>query len=128
MKKESESRRERERISGRKKSTVKKIHIQHWKVITFYLVIFDIIAINFSYFLGLWLRFDARYSNIPPEYFHSFLVFSPFYTIFVLAVFFVLRLYKSIWRFASFSELNRIFAASVITSCLLYTSDAADEL
>ena len=116
MKKESESRRERERISGRKKSTVKKIHIQHWKVITFYLVIFDIIAINFSYFLGLWLRFDARYSNIPPEYFHSFLVFSPFYTIFVLAVFFVLRLYKSIWRFASFSELNRIFAASVITS------------
>lgn len=116
MKKESESRRERERISGLKKSTVKKIHIQHWKVITFYLVIFDIIAINFSYFLGLWLRFDARYSNIPPEYFHSFLVVSPFYTIFVLAVFFVLRLYKSIWRFASFSELNRIFAASVITS------------
>lgn len=88
MKKESESRRERERISGRKKSTVKKIHIQHWKVITFYLAIFDIIATNFSYFLGLWLRFDARYSNIPPEYFHSFLVFSPFYTIFVLAVFF----------------------------------------
>ena len=45
----------------------RKAKIQHWKVIAFYLVVYDIIAVNFSYFLGLWLRFDLQYSNIPRE-------------------------------------------------------------
>lgn len=31
----------------------RKAKIQHWKVIAFYLVVYDIIAVNFSYFLGL---------------------------------------------------------------------------
>ena len=38
------------------------------------------------------------------------------YTVFALIVFYALHLYKSLWRFASFSELNRIFASSVITT------------
>lgn len=90
--------------------------MSHWKVIAFYLAVFDVIAVNASYFLALWLRFDARYSNIPQEYLHAFLQFAPFYTIFTLLVFLGLRLYNSIWRFASFNELNRITAASLITA------------
>ena len=94
----------------------KKRHIEHWKVVAFYLIIYDIIAVNFSYFFGLWLRFDLRFSNIPQTYLNSYLRFAPFYTVFVLVVFYALHLYKSLWRFASFSELNRIFASSVITT------------
>ena len=94
----------------------KKRHIEHWKVIAFYLIIYDIIAVNFSYFFGLWLRFDLRFSKIPQIYLDSYLKFVPFYTAFVLIVFYALNLYKSLWRFASFSELNRIFASSVITT------------
>ncbi len=97
-------------------NTSKKRHIEHWKVVAFYLIIYDIIAVNFSYFFGLWLRFDLRFSNIPQTYLNSYLRFAPFYTVFVLVVFFALHLYKSLWRFASFSELNRIFASSVITT------------
>ena len=41
--------------------------------------------------------------------------FAPVYTVAVVIVFYILRLYNSLWRFASFNELNRIFAASVIT-------------
>ena len=41
---------------------------RHWKVIAMYLVLYDIIAVNLSYFFGLWLRFDLRYSHIPAEY------------------------------------------------------------
>ena len=96
--------------------TSKKRHIEHWKVVAFYLIIYDIIAVNFSYFFGLWLRFDLRFSNIPQSYLSSYLRFAPFYTVFVLIVFYSLHLYKSLWRFASFSELNRIFASSVITT------------
>ena len=97
-------------------NTSKKRHIEHWKVVAFYLIIYDIIAVNFSYFFGLWLRFDLRFSNIPQSYLSSYLRFAPFYTVFVLIVFYSLHLYKSLWRFASFSELNRIFASSVITT------------
>lgn len=116
MKKETESTENRENTSHQNNSIKKRLHIRHWKIITFYLIIFDIIAVNVSYFFGLWLRFDATFSNIPQEYLRAFLKFAPFYTAVVLVVFFALRLYNSIWRFASFNELNRIAAASVITT------------
>ncbi|MDO4322030.1 MAG: nucleoside-diphosphate sugar epimerase/dehydratase [Lachnospiraceae bacterium] len=106
----------KDRTSANSGIPTKKRQIEHWKVIAFYLIIYDIIAVNGSYFLGLWLRFDLRFSHIPSEYFNAFLTFVPIYTIVVLLVFYRLRLYNSLWRFASFSELNRIFAASVITA------------
>lgn len=90
-------------------------HIEHWKVIAFYLVIYDIIAVNFSYFFGLLLRFDLHFSTIPGNYLYAFIKFAPVYTVFSLVVFNSLHLYSSLWRFASFSELNRIFMASFIT-------------
>ncbi|MBS6180953.1 MAG: polysaccharide biosynthesis protein [Erysipelotrichaceae bacterium] len=95
---------------------MKKKRIEHWKVVAFYLVLYDIIAVNFAYFFGLLLRFDLRFSRIPQKFYEAFLEFAPVYTVAALGVFFVLRLYKSLWRFAGFSELNRIFVASVITS------------
>ena len=94
----------------------KRRFLEHWKVIACYLVLYDIVAVNASYLFGLLLRFDLRYTSIPPEYLDAFLGFAPFYTVFCLAVFFFLRLYNSIWRFASFSELNRIFAATLLTT------------
>ncbi|MGO4924429.1 polysaccharide biosynthesis protein [Ligilactobacillus ruminis] len=89
---------------------------EHWKMISLYLVVYDIIAVNFSYFAALFLRFDMRISSIPPEYLHAFIMFAPFYTVFALTVFHFLRLYNSLWQFASFDELNRIISSSVITT------------
>lgn len=94
----------------------KRRHLEHWQVIALYLVLYDIFAVNFSYFLGLWVRFDMLYNKIPEEHLTAFLKFAPWYTIFTVLIFYILRLYKSLWRFASFSELNRIFAATVITT------------
>ena len=53
---------------------------------------------------------------IPKEYLSAWVKFTPIYTVFCIAVFWFLRLYKSIWRFASYSELSRVVASSVITS------------
>lgn len=107
--------------TGSKNSAVnngkkKKKMIEHWELVSFYLFVYDIFALNFAYFLGLWMRFDFQFSSIPKEYLHAFLMFAPVYTIFSICVFYFLRLYKSIWRFASFDELNRIILASLITS------------
>ncbi len=89
---------------------------EHWQVVTVYLMIYDAIAINLSYFLALWLRFDCRYTAIPQEYFFSFLKFAPIYTIFSLIIFWLLRMYKSIWRFASYTELLRVTTSTAITA------------
>lgn len=94
----------------------KKFSLAHWKVIAIYLVVFDIIAINFSYFFALFMRFEFSYKSIPKEYFMAYLEFAPIYTVFTIVIFYVLRLYSSLWRFASFNELNRVAGATVITT------------
>lgn len=101
---------ERENIHEKKKAG-----LQHWQLITFYLVMYDVAAVCASYFIALWIRFDCRYQMIPAEYLHAYLRFIPFYAVFCVAVFWYLRLYKSIWRFASYSELSRVILSSVIT-------------
>ena len=92
--------------------------LEHWKVIAIYLIIYDMIAVNFSYFMALLVRFDFRYSSIPTDYFDAWRSFAPIYTIIILAVFGCLHLYNSVWRFASFHELIKITVATVITGVL----------
>ena len=89
---------------------------EHWKLISVYLVIYDIFAVNVSYLAALFFRFDMHTSSIPPEYLHAFIKFAPIYTIFSLFVFHILRLYNSLWQFASFDELNRIIISSIFTT------------
>ena len=90
--------------------------IEHWEIVALYLILYDVIAVNVSYFLGLWLRFDLHYGAIPKEYIIAFLEFAPIYTVVCLLVFGRLHLYSSVWRFASFTELNRVMLATIITT------------
>ena len=101
-------------ITGSRKSGGRK-KLQHWQVITIWLILYDILAIVMSYFLALWIRFDCQFQKIPQEYMKAYLRFSPIYIVFCLLVFNSLRLYRSIWRFASYRELARVFEATVIT-------------
>lgn len=89
--------------------------LEHWKLIALYLLIYDIVTINLSYFIGLWLRFDLQYSKIPSEYLMAFIKFAPFYTAFSIIVFYMMHMYNSLWRFASFNELTSIMMATVVT-------------
>ena len=93
----------------------RKFRFEHWMVVAIYLMVYDAIISNLSYAAVLWLRFDCRYKLIPEEYLEAWLGFVPVYTVFCLAVFWYLRLYQSIWRFASYNELARVTMASVIT-------------
>ena len=89
--------------------------MEHWHKIVIWLVIYDCIAVNISYFAALWLRFDCRISMIPAYYLQAFWSFAPYYTVSSIAIFGMTRLYKSIWRFASYNELIWTACASVIT-------------
>lgn len=90
--------------------------IQHWHVISMWLVIYDIAAICLSYFAALWIRFDCHFSEIPGEYFRAYYCCILIYAVLCVLVFYRLRLYRSIWRFASYSELYRVAAATAITA------------
>ena len=80
------------------------------------MIIYDVIAVCFAYFGALWLRFDLKYSMIPDYYLQPWARFAPFYALFCIIVFKYCKLYKSIWRYASFKELQRVLIATIITT------------
>jgi FlaA1/EpsC-like NDP-sugar epimerase len=94
----------------------KKTKLEHWQIIALYMMIYDIVAVNVSYFLALWLRFDCVFSNIPEVYLVNWMKFTPIYSVMCLLIFWYMRLYKSVWQFASFSELTRVIESSILTS------------
>ncbi len=91
---------------------------EHWQIMAVFLIFYDVIMVNGSYILALWLRFDCKFNSIPRDYIDTWLKFAGWYSLICVAVFWVLRLYMSIWRFASFSELMRIGLSSVVTGTL----------
>ena len=92
------------------------IPLEHWHLISFYLVIYDLLVSAGAYFLALWLRFDGLFSQIPRDYLMAWANFAPIYAAVCLAVFWKLRLYRSMWQYASFHELNRVIISSAITA------------
>ena len=95
---------------------MKKIRgrIQHWQVIAVLLGIFDFFAVIIAYFAALMLRFDMVWSHIPKDYFLYNKRFILPYAILCVAIFAFARLYKSMWRYASYTELLRCLEANVI--------------
>ena len=94
------------------KKTVKVF--ENWHLVAVVLLIYDLAVFVGAYFAALWLRFDCRFSEIPREYLMAWLKFSPIYAGISTFVFWKLRLYQSIWRFASFTELEKVAFSSVI--------------
>lgn len=103
-----------------KKLTVKKrkFHIETWHVLSAFLMIYDVMAINISYFIALWFRFDGVFSEIPEEYLEPYINFLPIYTVASLAIFYAIRMYHSVWKFASFNELVRTAVGSMLASAV----------
>lgn len=83
---------------------------------TITLVLLDIIIINFSYLFGLYLRFDG---SLPDIYLKIYLKHAPYITVFCIIVFFVMGLYKTLWRYASIEEFIRAEFAVVIANIIV---------
>lgn len=93
----------------------KQKRITHWHIVNMGLMLYDIMAVNIAFFLALFLRFDCRISIIPEVYLEAFLKFAPIYTVVCILIFWRAKLYKSIWRFASYTELLRVSMVTVVT-------------
>lgn len=93
----------------------RKKRIEHWEVVTGILMVYDFMAICFSYLLALLVRFDFKFSSIDSQYLQGCYKSVAFYALFCVILFWFLKLYKSIWRFASYSELLRVILATAIS-------------
>lgn len=89
-----------------------KKRFEHWQIISIYLFMYDIIVSAGSYFAALWLRYDLSFTKIPKEYLKAYAYFMPIYIAAVFLVHGYNKLYRSIWRFASYSELKRVSFAT----------------
>lgn len=78
------------------------------------LAFMDVLILFASYFCALWIRFDFVFHSIPKEYLYGYFMSMPFCIISALIIFYCFRLYHSIWRFASISELGRIMGAYIV--------------
>lgn len=98
-----------------------KKKLEHWQVVTLMLMAYDFLAVIVSYFFALWIRFDCKFSEIEPHYLHTYYRTIIIYALFCVAVFQFTKLYRSIWRFASYSELLRVLLATGVMG-LVYIS------
>ena len=87
-------------------------------VINIMLIIYDVFAVTLSYFLALWFRFDGEYSQIPKQYLTPYRKFIPYYAVGCVLIFAFLKLYRSIWKYASVIEAFRVVIATAITGIL----------
>ena len=92
-----------------------------WRVLSLLMGIYDFVTVCGAWFLALLTRFDFSFSKVVYEEAHYFAAYQQFilpYALFTLLVLVLLRLYKSMWQYASFTELVRTMEASFLTSAI----------
>ena len=85
-----------------------------------FLVVLDILIINTSSFMALWIRYDFSIEKINERYISELLSYVGINTIMTIGIFWIFRLYHSLWKFASIDELMNIIFATIISEVVQY--------
>ena len=89
------------------------------KWVNIFLFIFsDILLLAASSVLAILIRFD--FSDVPDLYMSNAYGFIAFDSLIMLIVFLILKLYTSVWKYASVFELMNIVAGCIITELAMY--------
>ena len=96
----------------------RKYKIEHWQLLAMLLAFYDLVAIHCAYFVALWVRFDCIYSSIPEVYLQGYLTSITIYAVIFIGLFWLQRLYRIVWRFASVGELAKIVGTSLFMSAV----------
>lgn len=91
------------------------IRLRSWHLHELLLFIFDLFALNFSYVLALFLRYDFMYSAIPNQFLENLKYVLIFNSVFTIIIYCKFNLYRSLWRFAGVEEILRIFCAVLLS-------------
>ena len=104
-------------MNERKKETMEQM-TKKWKLKWIYksllLCLADILIVMGSYFMALFMRFDFRIAMIPEEYIAGYFWSMPFWIVSTIVVYYIYKLYHSIWAFVSIAEVKRIVMADLV--------------
>ena len=78
------------------------------------IVIADIFVVLFSYFAALFIRFEFSLANIPTVYLETYLWMMPLWCLLTWVVFYIFKLYHSIWSFVSIDEAITVVKAYAV--------------
>lgn len=88
----------------------------------------DIASIFIAYPMAMLVRFDFVPSHIPEMYIRHMPYMLPVIVVTTVFVYYVFRLYHSIWRFASLTEVYRIIASYIVIAVLMFFENRIDRL
>ena len=111
-------------MDSSKTKTAKK---GQWILRAFIVAILDVVLIAASFFAALLIRFDLKYSEIDAQFIESYLKIGPLCIVGAIVLFILFKLYNSIWRFASISELERMTKAWLVFTVLAAVIVIIDE-
>ena len=80
------------------------------------LIIYDVISVILASYLAIVMRYEFRVDAIPEHFLSPIEHVMPLNIVVTLAIFYVFRLYSSLWAFAGEAELQNI-----VVSCVLST-------
>ena len=78
------------------------------------IMLMDVLATMVSFFFGLWMRCDFVFADIPTLFLENFGHYIVLWCGITVTVFFLFRLYNSIWVFVSTPEVFRILGAYIV--------------
>lgn len=93
--------------------TTKKWKLK-WIYKSLLLCLADILIVMGSYFMALFMRFDFQIAMIPEEYIAGYFWSMPFWIVSTIVIYYIYKLYHSIWAFVSIAEVKRIVMADLV--------------
>lgn len=89
----------------------------------FFLFLTDTFLLNACVYLSLIMRFDVGIVSIEPQYISNYVENMLPYTIMSLLIFWLFRLYHSLWQYASIAEVYKIAEACIIVEVVHFLSN-----
>lgn len=102
-----------ERKKENMEQTTKKWKLK-WIYKSLLLCLADILIVMGSYFMALFMRFDFQIAMIPEEYIAGYFWSMPFWIVSTIVIYYIYKLYHSIWAFVSIAEVKRIVMADLV--------------
>lgn len=101
-------------MNNKNNKTKRQLNNSQWIKRAILVLIADIFVVLFSYFAALFIRFEFSLAAIPTRYLETYLWMMPLWCVLTGVVFYIFKLYHSIWSFVSIDE-----AVSVVKSYIV---------
>lgn len=105
----------------------KPIKSRHWLYRALIIGVLDFVMIVLSFSVALLIRYDLKFTKIEDIYIQQSLIIIPICAVLIIVLMAVFKMYNSIWRFASFSEFERIVKAWICFTLIVFIAEVIDE-